>query len=153
MAAGMTSMIRPASIVRYEQYYLASFALSLLASFMTWSTRVAMQAANPILASMPWVLPAAFLVGIVVTLLLWYFTAWQASVVAKWVVVVFAGFAVIGLLMNALALVAKTAPSLPGVVIAMLSSALYIAAAVHLFTPDAKAWFGDDMFEQAEPRA
>jgi hypothetical protein len=137
-------MIRPPSIVRYEQLYLASFALGLVASALSWNQRAAIFAANPMLAGMPWILSATVVIGIVISLTLWHFTARAPSIVAKWVVVVIAGFSVIGIATNLFALVAGRSPSLAASLISLLVSLLYIVAATLLFRADAKIWFGED---------
>ena len=136
-------MVRPISIVRYERLYLAAFVLGLIVSAMSWPQRTALVAANPVLAQVSWILPAFQIVGIAVTLLLWYFTARSPSVAAKWVVVVLAVLSVVGVGLS-LASVARgqTTIGLTSIV-SFAADAVYVAAAVHLFKADAKLWFGE----------
>ena len=136
-------MVRPISIVRYERLYLAAFVLGLIVSAMSWPQRTALVAANPVLAQVSWILPAFQIVGIAVTLLLWYFTARSPSVAAKWVVVVLAVLSVVGVGLS-LASVARgqTTIGLTSIV-SFAADAIYVAAALHLFKADAKLWFGE----------
>ena len=142
-------MIRPASIVRYERLYVASFVLGLVASAMTWAQRTAMFAANPVLAQTPWMLPAMQAFGIAIAVLVWYFTVRAPSIVAKWVVVVFAAFSVIGIVLSLGALATGSAILGTATVLALIANALYVAATVHLFLPASKAWFDGDTDEGA----
>ncbi len=136
-------MVRPISIVRYERLYLAAFVLGLIVSAMSWPQRTALVAANPVLAQVSWILPAFQVIGIAVTLLLWYFTARAPSVAAKWVVVVLAVLSVVGVGLS-LASVARgqTTIGLTSIV-SFAADAVYVAAALHLFKADAKLWFGE----------
>ena len=136
-------MIRPLSIVRYEQMYLAAFALALVVTALSWGDTVKTFAANPLLAQMTWVLPALTVFGFAVRLLLWYFTARRPSVVAKWVVVVFAALSALGIVTGMYALATARAGAVTTIV-SLISSALYVAATVYLFRPDAKTWFGEE---------
>ncbi|MBS0284670.1 MAG: hypothetical protein JSS15_09650 [Proteobacteria bacterium] len=136
-------MQRPASIVRYEQLYLASFVLGLVASGVNWQGRAAQLAANPALANMQWLAPLSLVIGIVIAVTLWYFTARKPSAAAKWVVVVFAALSVLGIGGNILTLL-RGGPVF-AVLLGVVVSLLYIAAAVLLFRPDAKIWFGEQV--------
>ena len=145
-------MTKPPSIVRFEQFYWGSVILGLINTALNWNTSQGMLAANPILANAPWFLPLTQIIGLAIAVLLWFFIVRRPSVVAKWVQVVFAAFGAFGLL-SALFLVATArAPIGTQVVIGLIANILYIAAAVMLFKPDAKVWFGqgldeDDDFE------
>ena len=137
-------MTKPPAIVRFEQLYWASFVLTLIAKAMTWSTQTEMMQANPTIAAMPWLLPATLVVSVIIVVLLWFYTCRRPSLVAKWIVVVFAAIGGVGvaisLVMLALGRIAEIAPT----IVSLLANAVYIAAAVLLFKPDAKAWFGED---------
>ena len=136
-------MIRPISIVRYERLYLASFVLGLIVSAMSWSQRTALVGANPVLSQVSWILPTFQVIGIAVTLLLWYFTARSPSVAAKWIVVVLAGLSIIGVGLS-LASVARGQTTIGTTsMVSFAADALYVAAALHLFKADAKLWFGE----------
>lgn len=136
-------MIRPPSIVRYERLYLASFVLGLVASATSWSQRSAILGANPVLATATWVLPMTQAISIAVALLLWYFTARAPSIVAKWVVVVFAAFGVLSILLSLGTLAMGRAANATAVVLSIVTNILYVAAAVQLFADDAQLWFGE----------
>ncbi len=136
-------MQRPPSIVRYEQLYLGSFILGLVVSAVSWQGRAAQLSANPALGNLQWVMPVALVVGIVISITLWYFTARNPSIAAKWVVTVFAALSLLGIARNLYALVSGTVPLL-STLFAILVSVLYVAAAVMLFKPDAKLWFGEE---------
>lgn len=148
-------MIKPPAIVRFEQFYWASVLLGLINTALNWNATQVTLAANPILASAPWFLPAMQIAGLLIAVLIWFSVARRASVVGKWVQVVIAGLGAFGIL-SALVLIATGRSPLNGqVVIGLIANILYIAAAVMLFKPEAKAWFGegadDDDFEA--PRA
>ena len=145
-------MVRPQSIVRYERFYLTSFVLGLVVSALTWSGRAAVMARQPILAGQTWPLWLAVILGIVVSLTLWYFTARTPSVVAKWIVVVFAGFGAIGILTSIVQIATGRIPIGVPTVVGLADHVLYIAAAVLLFRRDATAWF-DHTVRIAEPLA
>lgn len=134
-------MQRPPSIVRYEQFYIASFVLGLVASAVNWQGRTAQLAASPALANLQWLAPVSLVISIVIAATLWYFTARRPSAAAKWVVVVFAALSVLGIGGNILTLV-RGGP-LVAVLLGIAVSLLYITAAVLLFKPDAKLWFGE----------
>ena len=136
-------MQRPPSIVRYEQLYLGSFILGLVVSAVSWQGRAAQLSANPALGNLQWVMPVALVVGIVISITVWYFTARNPSIAAKWVVTVFAALSLLGIARNLYALVGGTVPLL-STLFAILVSVLYVAAAVMLFKPDAKLWFGEE---------
>ncbi|HVF92826.1 MAG TPA: hypothetical protein VM900_00775 [Sphingomonas sp.] len=134
-------MIRPPSIVKFEYCYLGAWALGLINTAINWSRYQQMaqvQQANAAVGS--WYLPTIIGVGILIPLILWYFVARRASVIAKWIVVVFAALAVSGAVFTLL--VASFATGI-GAMLALGGYALQVAAAWLLFRPDAKAWFGE----------
>jgi len=136
-------MTRPPSIRRYERLYLASFVLGLVASAVSWSQRSAVLHANPILAKAEWILPTTQAMSIAIALLLWYFTARRPSIVAKWVVVVFAVIGALSILLSLGTLAMARAVNGTTLSLSVLANALYIAAAVMLFKFDAQLWFGE----------
>lgn len=145
-------MLKPPSIARFEQFYWASVILGLINTAMNWSASQAALAANPMLAQATWFLPAMQAIGIAIAVLLWFFIVRRPSVVAKWVQVVFAAFGAFGVLSALFLVAAGRAPIGLQVVVGLVANILYIAAAVMLFKPDAKVWFGqgldeDDDFE------
>ncbi len=134
-------MIRPASIVRFEQLYLGALVLGIVNIVLLWSTTAALIAAQPALAGISsWYQLAATLVGIGIPLVLWYAVARRGSVIAKWIVVIWAGLMVVSLVFGLASgnIVAGAAGALGiGVVL------LRLAAAWMLFRPDTRAWFGE----------
>jgi hypothetical protein len=140
---GTKTMIRPLSIVRYERLYLASFVLGLVVTAMSWPERTAIVAANPVLAHVAWILPTFQVAGIAITLLLWYFTARAPSVVAKWVVVVLAALAVVGVVLSLTTLTTGRTTFGTTSIVSFAADAVYVVAAILLFKPDAKLWFGE----------
>ncbi|WP_332798880.1 hypothetical protein [Sphingomonas sp. PB2P12] len=137
----MTTMIRPVSIIRYERLYLASFALGLIVSAVSWGQRTAMVAATPILAKIGWILPAFEVAGIAITMLLWYFTARAPSNAAKWVVVVLAALSALGIAISLVQLATGRTTLDATLVLSIIMSVVYCVSALQLLKPDAKLWF------------
>jgi peptidoglycan/LPS O-acetylase OafA/YrhL len=137
-------MQRPPSIIRYEQLYIASVVISLIVGALTYRTRVDLLAANPTVAGYGTsIVTVTTVIGLVISAVLWWYTARQPGIVAKWIVVVFAAFGALGIVL-ALPTLSGTGPvPLYAVVAGIVANALYIAAAVLLFRPDAKLWFGE----------
>lgn len=136
-------MIKPPSIARFEQFYWGSLVIGWINSALNWKTSQAALDANPLLANARWFLPAMTLVGVLIAVALWFFIARKASVVAKWIQVVFAAFGAFGILSAVYLIATGKAPSVLAVVIGVAANILYIAAATMLFRPDAKEWFGE----------
>ena len=140
-------MTKPPSIARFEQFYWASVILGLVNAGLNWSKSQAVLAANPMLANATWFLPASQVLGLTIAVLIWYFIARRPSVIAKWVQVVFAALGAFGLL-SALALFAMGRSALSAqIALGFVANMLYIAAAVMLFKPDARLWFGEGLDE------
>ena len=138
-------MVRPVSIINFERCYLGRVALGFLALALTWNTQVAMLTRNPATAQLGGgalygSLLTGLVIGAVIAILLWYFAARRASVVAKWIIVVFFAFGVLSLL-NSL----SKGVILPGLggVLTVTNTVLQAVAVWMLFKPDAKAWFAD----------
>ena len=88
--------------------------------------------------------------NITLRLLLWYFTARQPSIAAKWFVVVLAAIAFVILLFGLVALIVGATPSLAASLAGLASGALYVVSAAYLFRPDARLWFGEHAVEEQE---
>ena len=134
-------MITPPSIVRFSYCYLGAWAVGLINNVINWPRYQQMaqvQQANAQIGS--WYLPATVGIGLLIPLILWYFVVRRASVIAKWIVVVFAVLAVSGALFTLL--MASFASGI-GAVLAITGYALQVVAAWLLFRPDAKDWFGE----------
>lgn len=135
--------VRPASIVRFERLYLASFVVSLLGWAFSWQSTADRLAIDPKTAAFGWLLPVALLLSCAITLALWYLVARRASLAAKWVVTILTGLATLRFVINLSVVFRGSVP-----VVAMLLSGaivvLGIVATLQLFRPDARAWFGED---------
>lgn len=135
--------MRPQSIIRFEQAYLASIVVWGINTALGWDTQMATVETS--FAAMPEMIPAgrAMLIGftlfaLFVSLLLWFFTARKASEVTKWIIVAFFGLSAVGLPFS-LAGFEKT-----GLLPAALNVVTFVLngfAVWMLFRPDASAWF------------
>ena len=130
-------MNRPISIINFERCYLGAFVIGIVNSALNWSdTRERMAAQEQVLGT--WVLPLGVLVGFAITLLIWYFVARRASVVAKWIATVFLVLGWIGVLF---ALASGNYPHGLAGVLGITGTILQTIAIYLLFKPDAEAWF------------
>jgi peptidoglycan/LPS O-acetylase OafA/YrhL len=120
--------------------YLAAIALSLLGWYADWSSLQAQLAADPRTVRVGWMLPVMLVLSIAVPLLLWFFTARRASVVAKWIVTMLAAVAVIRSLFD-LPVVLRGAMEVASFAIGLATTIVSIAAAAMLFRADARGWF------------
>lgn len=141
-------MDRPVSIVRFEQLYLAGFAVGVIGAIIGWS-QIAQIERSPMLGA---AVPALIVIGFAISLLLWYFIARRGSVVAKWIATVFAAFSVIGVVVGIVGLLGGTAFSMT-TGLSLVASLLKIAAVTFLFRPDTRAWFGEPAAEGAADEA
>ncbi len=134
-------MERPPSIITFERCYLGAMALGLANNALNWTNLQEQMAAAPNSQLLPdWFLPATLGFGLLITLLLWYFVARRASVVAKWILVVFFVIGLIGVPGIVMGLTTGTVAPLMAIV-ALLTLGLNAAAVWMLFRPDAKHWF------------
>lgn len=138
-------MDRPKSILWFERLYLGSWAVSLLVLVVGWNATMEKVALDPSarrlgMGMMTNMLIGGIGLGALITLVLWYFTARQHSVVAKWFVV---AFFVLGLLgIPGLVALFSQGETLSGLLqLAVL--VLHAAAVVMLFRRDARIWFGE----------
>lgn len=148
--------MRPVSIVRFEQAYLASVLIWLVNLATGWKAKLAGLENQGAFAGNPQAMELAqtIMIGTVVFLLvlwllLWYFTARRASEVAKWVVVALFALSVLGLPFT---LMGYRAVGLLGTVLTLAMFALNAWAVWLLFQPDARSWFaGEGKDSAAEP--
>ena len=131
--------MRPQSIELFEKVYLASIAIGLVNTVLSWSQVDAMLADPRMQAAGvgTGTLVFAVVIGILVPLLLWYFIARRASNVAKWIYVVLTAVGLFGFL-SAVAnpMVAKGLVTVLGAA----ATGLQVYGAWLLFRPDAAAW-------------
>jgi len=138
--------MRPSSIIRFDRLYLASIVFGLIATILEWPAMTARLEGDPQLAAlapMPLIVAVgAQVIGIALSLLLWFFVTRRASNVARWIVVVFTVLSVGALLYG----ISNGAID-NGVAgfTQMLATALGVVATVNLFRADAVAWFRDPL--------
>lgn len=123
--------MRPASIIRFEQLYLASIALAAVNSALLLSPAAGYAPPGE----------ASGLIGFVATslavsLLLWFFAARRASRIAKWLMVALFVLGAAGLP----AILSAGPLDIPAV-LTVVTWGLQAAAIWMLFRPDAAAWF------------
>jgi hypothetical protein len=134
-------MERPQSIVWFERSYLGALALGLVNNALNWTAMQERMAAAPNSALLPsWFLPVALGIGILISLLLWFFIARRASVVAKWIVVVLFVIGLIGVPGIVTGLQSGLITPLMAA-FALIAFGLNGFAVWTLFRSDTKAWF------------
>ncbi len=132
--------MRPKSIQLFERLYLASIALTLIATALGWDALVrgaTIPGAEGAAAAV-----AGIAIGVVVLaqLIVWYFVARRGSSIAKWAAVLFFLLnlwgigATVQLAMNG---------SLPSV-LTIFARIVELAAIAMLFRADARPWFAHD---------
>lgn len=131
--------MRPQSIINFDRCYLGVIALNVLNTFLSWSQtkeRIATAGLPPGTATGG--LAFGLIVGVGISLLLWYFIAKKGSVVAKWILTV---LFVLGLIAVLVAAAGNTFPTgLPGIV-SIVVLVLQAVSVYLLFRPDSKRWF------------
>lgn len=146
--------MRPQSIVRFDWAYLGSIALWLANMAVGWPMMLRQLETRPQFSGNPQMLEfgQTLLMGgitviLVLWLLLWYFTARRASVVTRWIVVVFTA---LGALRLPLLVLGAPVAGWPATLLGISAFALAAFATWMLFMPDARAWFAGD---EAQPDA
>lgn len=134
--------MRPVSIVRFEQAYLAALLLGVLNILYSWDMLSAAYSADPNAA----MLGTGFLIGSLavsygISLLLWFLAARKGSSIAKWFLVVLFAFGVLSLLYSVA--MGSWDGGLTGV-IGVVGLLLQAVAMYFLFRPDAHRWFAAD---------
>lgn len=137
--------MRPQSIVRFEQAYLASVLLWLVHLVLGWNTQMSVIERYPGVRGNPQMVDfiqnglfVTYAIALALWLLLAYFAGRRASNAAKWALVVFVGLSALSLLA-----ILPNLGQVSGLSLA-LSLATFAAnayAVFLLFRPDAKAWF------------
>ena len=133
--------MRPKSIVTFERLYLGALALGIVDIVLSWQETSARLAADPRARDLgSTFLPMTVLISVIIPLLLWYFVARKASVVAKWIVVALFVLSIAAFLIGA----QRTGlPSGLSGILSLVAVVMQAAAVWLLFRPDAKAWFND----------
>jgi hypothetical protein len=135
--------MRPNSIIMFERLFLASLALSAIASVLAYDAILAELNRDPAVQQLGLgggFMGAIFVVGFAIYLLLWFLIARRASTVAKWILVVFVALSLASFVAS---LTAGFTPD-SGTLLALVIYALEVAAVWFLFRPDAAAWFKGD---------
>ncbi|MBY9061945.1 hypothetical protein K7957_03250 [Sphingomonas yunnanensis] len=132
-------MTRPPPIVRFERLYLTSFALGLLIWALTWEQLSTRLAADPRTAAFGWMLAAALALNVAIALFQWYAVARRGVAWVRWVVVLLTTLHLLGLLPGLF-----IAPLAPPTLLGLVRVVLEVTAAVQLFAPAARDWFGLD---------
>lgn len=143
--------MRPRAIQLFDRLYLASIALSVIATIIGWDSLVAQaQSVEGAEQMAAMVTGGVAAVVYVIELLLWYLVARRGSVVAKWLVIVL--FA-----LNLWGVLDTVSWAMQGSLAAVLTLASIVVQAVAiamLFRPDARDWFaGRDEAEETPPGA
>lgn len=137
--------MRPQSIIWFERLFLAYSAFSVLNGFIVFSQPIAGQQIGIGL------LVGSIGLGLAINLSLWWFAAHRASNVARIILTIL--FA-LSLLSGAFSLTVGTYPAGLAGLLAAASYAMFVAAIVFLYRPDANAWFRgsrvDDLGETFE---
>lgn len=130
--------MKPASISRFDLFYLAWVALTIVDFFLQRGAYIAQvdQAAKGggVMLGSSFV-TVVFVVWVLFMLLLWWLVSSRHSVVGKWIIVVLAIIGVFGV--PDLFRHGFTTP----VIVALLMLVTSVAAAYSLFAPGAKEWF------------
>ncbi len=139
-------MERPASIVRFEQFYAGHVGLGLAGSVIALfgSNSAAMQQTTEAVG--PWLLPVVLGLAALTQAALWYLITRRASLAAKWVLVALTVLNLLGLAFltyGIITAIGADARSPAGSAASIIASLLLIAAVAQLFQPDAKHWFGE----------
>lgn len=142
--------MRPKSIILFERLYLASLVIMTINFFWSFDGMVAQIQRDPAMGSLGWgegAMIAIFAVSLTISLLLWFFAAHRKSVIAKWILVIFAMIGLVSLFgtFGSVSAVQLIAP--------VLVTALQTAATILLFRADAKAWFAENDLDEVDPAA
>ena len=140
-------MKRPASILSFERLFLLALLLWAVRQALTFGTQVRQFEAQPAGQGRGWILALLLVVTALVNLDAWYLAARRANRAGKWLAAGAAAISGVLLLFEVFALLQPGGAALPFKLLALVASALTVAAAVPLFRYDAKAWFGEDLFE------
>jgi len=137
-------MERPASIVRFEQLYLAHIGVGLAASLIA-----VMNSGGALLAGgapeyTKLLVPVGMALALMTQVALWFGIARKGASIAKWILVVFTAFNALGALFAIFALVTGFGgANLPSLALSLVASILLYAAVSMLFRADTRPWFGE----------
>lgn len=129
--------MRPISIVWFERLFLLSLGVALFVSLLQYDLLLAQvegQAAFVPLGLGSGLVIAVIAISLLVPFVLWYFIARRASNPAKWILVLLTAAGLLYLDFGAARMWA------PANIMALIVTALQIAAVALLFRADARAW-------------
>ncbi|MDG5488271.1 hypothetical protein NYR55_06520 [Sphingomonas sp. BGYR3] len=148
--------MKPASIVQFDRFYLASIVVWVIGVGLGWQTANQQMldnpafAANPEMAGMiPGILGGVTLVGVLFSLLFWWLVSKRASTVGKWIITILCAISVLSL---PLAFINMAQTGMLNTIINVVVVGLTLAATVMLFRADATAWFRGDGNEEPVDR-
>lgn len=132
--------MKPASIRRFDLFYLASIALSIVTYVLSYDTMLASVQARTASAGVhlgAGTVVATMVISIGISLLLWFLVSRSRMAVAKWIIVLFFVLGLTGIpgLISGAWTLLKT--------LSALNILLEAAAIYYLFQPDAKAWLAE----------
>lgn len=132
--------MRPKSIVIFDWLFLVSLILSMISSALSYSAVTSRFRSDPTLAPLasaggPFLI-GSVVIGLGVSLLLWFFISRRASNVAKWILFAFTALGVLSVVRN------LQEPMFAGGVTALMIALaiLQVVTVFFLFRPDAVAW-------------
>ncbi|QTD57119.1 hypothetical protein [Parasphingorhabdus cellanae] len=131
--------MRPTSIIQFERFYLGALGIGLVGNILNWDNATAMLQADPNVAMLgSGFLVISTVVGLAISLLLWFLAARKAVGVAKWIITIFFAIGLISIpfslgQLNGLA-----------IAISLVTMAMQAIAVYMLFRPDAKKWFAGE---------
>lgn len=131
--------MRPKSIILFERLFLASILLTAISAFLSFDQTLAQMEVNADFRGLGWgaaALTTAAIGYVIVLLLLNYFIAHRASVIAKWVLVLLTVLS-----MTTLPGAFALQSGLP-LILAVLTNLCALAAIIMLFMTDARNWLG-----------
>jgi hypothetical protein len=133
-------MQQPRSIKRFDLFYLSSIAVGTVGFFIGYDDtlrRLHEQTAGTGMEMGAGFTTTTFIIGLAITLLLWWLVSAKRSAVAKWILIVLSALSLLGLpgLFENLTL---------ATILQLLSLALSLVAIYFLFQPDTKPWFDKD---------
>jgi hypothetical protein len=142
--------VRPGSIARFELLYLIAIVVGIANSLLSLDGTLRALEANSTIAALgvgKGVLLGAIALNVAIDLLLWFLVARRASNVAKWVLVVLAGFS----LTDLPALLSRIASHSITTIIVLAILLLKVLAISFLFHADARDWLGKGKDNPVDP--
>lgn len=134
--------LRPASIARFERLYLGSVVVGIVGSVLDWDRMLERIRSTPDSAQLgsavAGVAVGTVVIGVLISLLLWYLVARRGSVIAKWVLTAFLAFSAFSVLIGLLNGVIGFDV---GGLVRLTGFALQLLAVTTLFRADAAPWF------------